>query len=336
MNNCFITGGAGFIGSNLARYLLSTGRRVTIYDNFSKGHKWHLPEISSHQGLRVIEADVRDTNSLNKTIKKHDVVFHLASNADIVRAATDPDIDFSNGTLLTRCVLEAMRINGLKRLIFSSGSGVYGEVPATPVAENYSPLIPVSTYGAQKLACEAMIAAYCFMFDMHGIIFRFANVVGPQQTHGVAYDFLLKLTEAQNVLEIMGDGTQSKPYIHVSDIIDAFMVILKNASPNQIGFEYYNVASEDFLTVNDIANLVCERLGLKNVIYEYTGGPRGWKGDVPRYQLNTEKIRAKGWFNKFGSRAAVIDAIDSMILDIKAGKIKRIKNEPAKRKNLRK
>jgi UDP-glucose 4-epimerase len=157
---------------------------------------------------------------------------------------------------------------------------------------------------------------------MRGMVFRFANVVGPQQTHGVAYDFLLKLTNTPNQLKIMGDGTQSKPYIHVSDVINAFMTIVDGEGKDMFGYEYYNVASTDFLTVNEIANLVCDQMGLKNVQFEYSGGSRGWKADVPFYRLNTTKMRAKGWSNKFGSREAVLDAVNSMITDIMAGKIK--------------
>jgi UDP-glucose 4-epimerase len=176
----------------------------------------------------------------------------------------------------------------------------------------------VSTYGAQKLASEALIAAYSFMFDIHGMVFRFANVVGPQQTHGVAYDFLRRLAKDPNRLRILGDGTQSKPYIHVEDVIDAFLLIQGQARG---GYEYHNVASQDFLTVREIADIVCQRMGLKDVRYEFTGGSRGWKADVPVYRLDTTKIRARGWANRRNSREAVTHAVDSMIADIRAGRI---------------
>ena len=322
MNKYFITGGAGFIGSHLTNYLLSRGAIVTVYDDFSNGQIWHFGNNAINPNLKIIKADVRNEEVLNSSICGHDVVFHLASNADIARAVTDPDIDFSNGTLLTRCVLEAMRKNGVRQIVFTSGSGVYGEVPSTPVKEDFSPMIPVSTYGAQKLASEVLISAYSFMFDMRGMVFRFANVVGPQQTHGVAYDFLRKLTKTPNNLKIMGDGTQSKPYIHVSDVIEAFMTIVDDGNKNKLGYDYFNVASTDYLTVNEIADLVCQKMDLQNVKYEYSGGSRGWKADVPFYRLDTTKIRKKGWSNKFGSREAVLHAVSSMIVDIKNGKIK--------------
>lgn len=314
----FITGGAGFIGAHLGNRLLREGHLVTAYDNFCNGQRWHFGANFDHPGLKIVEADVRDEARLEKEIAGHDVVFHLASNADIARAAVEPDIDFSNGTLLARCVLEAMRKTGVKRIAFTSGSGVYGEVPATPIPEDYDKMIPVSTYGAQKLACEALIAAYSFMFDLHGMVFRFANVVGPQQTHGVAYDFLRRLAKEPTRLKIFGDGSQSKPYIHVEDVLDAFLLIEGEARG---GYEYHNVASQDHLTVREIADIVCDRMGLKGVQYDFTGGSRGWKADVPVYRLETSKIRARGWSNKRNSREAATAAIDSMIADIRAGRI---------------
>lgn len=321
MKKYFVTGGAGFIGAHLVNRLLSTGHSVTAYDNFSNGQRWHFGENIHNPKLNIIEADVRDNQDLVKAMAGHDGVFHLASNADIAKAMTDPDIDFEIGTKLTRCVLEAMRINSVKEIYFTSGSGVYGEVPPTPVAEDFSPMIPVSTYGAQKLASEALISAYCFMFDMKGVVFRFANVVGPQQTHGVAYDFLLKLTKNSNELNIMGDGTQSKPYIYVEDVLDAFLMMAESAAITPAGYQYFNVGSEDFLTVNEIADIACAELGLQNVKYLHSGGSRGWKADVPMYRLNTSKLRAKGWANKLNSREAVVQAVRSMANDIKAGKI---------------
>jgi UDP-glucose 4-epimerase len=318
LGKVFITGGAGFIGSHLSRRLLGLGHAVTAYDNFSNGHRWHFGEHGQDPRLTVIEGDVRDEAKLEQAIAGHDFVFHLASNADIARAAKEPDVDFANGTLLTRNVLEAMRKTGVKRIAFTSGSGVYGEVPATPIPEDYDKMIPVSTYGAQKLASEALISAYSFMFDGQGIVFRFANVVGPRQTHGVAYDFIRRLAKDPTKLLIYGDGTQSKPYIHVDDVLDAFLLI---AGTPRSGYEYYNVATTDFLTVREIADLVTERMGLAGVRYEFTGGNRGWKADVPVYRLDSSKIRARGWASQRNSRQAAGDAIDSIIADIRAGRI---------------
>ncbi len=315
-----ITGGAGFIGAHLANRLLdATEHQVTVFDNFSTGRRWHLGERVSNPRLRIIEADCRDDAALAAAMAGQELVFHLASNSDIASAATDPDIDFRNGTLLARQVLEAMRKAGTRRIVFTSGSGVYGEVPPQPIPEDYDRMIPVSTYGACRLACEALISAYSFMFEMQGIVFRFANVVGPQQTHGVAYDFLCRLWKNPARLKIFGDGTQSKPYIHVDDVLDAFLLI--TGRDDKPGHQYYNVASEDFLTVREIADLVVERLGLKEVAYDFTGGSRGWKADVPLYRLDSRKIRAQGWANRRNSREAVTAAVDSMIQELRSGRI---------------
>ena len=182
-------------------------------------------------------------------------------------------------------------------------------------------MIPVSTYGAQKLASEALIASYCFMFGFTGLILRFANVVGPKQTHGVAYDFLRKLLLNPSELNILGDGSQKKPYIHVDDVIECFLMMDNLTSGAVNGFEYYNVASNDFLTVNEIADLACEKLGAVGTNYIYSGGTRGWKADVPHYSLDTTKLRNQGWNVKRNSSQAVGAAMESMIEDIKLGLI---------------
>lgn len=315
----FVTGGAGFIGSNLVNTLLDTTNSfVTVYDNFCTGQRWHFGERIHDRRLTIVEADARDQNKLVEALKDHDVVYNLAANSDIAKAQHEPAIDFLNGTLLTHNVLEAMRITGVKRIIFTSGSGVYGEVGLTPVSENYDHMIPVSTYGACKLACEALISAYSFMFDIKGTVFRFANVVGPHQTHGVAYDFIRRLAEDSSQLKIFGDGTQSKPYVHIKDVLDAFFLMEKSQIS---GYDVFNVGTQDFLTVHEIADLVCERMGLINVKYMFTGGSRGWKADVPVYRLNTDKIRKYGWSETKNSRQAVVESIDAILADLKSGKI---------------
>lgn len=309
----FVTGGAGFVGSSLVRRLLeTTSGRVTVFDNFSTGRRQYLPNQSGDR-LTIVEGSCQNQQQLLKAIPGHGVVFHLASNSDIARAAKEPEIDFENGTVLTHNVLEAMRKNNIKRIVFPSGSGVYGDVPPTPVPEDFPRMVPVSTYGACKLASEALISAYAFMFDMQGTVFRFANVVGPRQTHGVAYDFIQRLVKEPSRLLIYGDGTQSKPYIHIDDVLDAFM---RMSRERQSGYEYYNVASEDHLTVNDIAEIVVRKMGLKDVKYEYTGGSRGWKADVPLYRLDTRKIRAQGWSNRRNSRAAVEASVEAMLSEV--------------------
>jgi UDP-glucose 4-epimerase len=211
-----------------------------------------------------------------------------------------------------------MRVSGVRRLCYASGSGVYGETGTRPVHEDHAPMLPISTYGASKLAGEALICAYCHLFDLHGLAFRFANVVGPHQTHGVAYDFVLRLLRDPTQLTILGDGTQSKSYVHVDDVISAMRGL---AGRGWQGFEYFNVSTEDYVTVREIAGLVVERLGLGDVTYRFTGGPRGWKGDVPVVRFDTRKLRARGWKNARTSREALRDSIDAMIADARAGKL---------------
>src|SRR5262245_8268278 len=291
----FITGGAGFIGSHFTDRLLSessvTG--VTLFDNFSSGREWHYAHHLNDGRLRIVRGDVKNTEALTTAMQDHDVVIHLASNPDIARAAVEPEIDFREGTLLTNNVVEAMRRSGTKTVLYASGSGVYGDLGETETAEDHGPLIPISTYGASKLAGEALISAYCHMFELTGRVFRFGNVVGPRQTHGVGFDFLRQLLKNPHKLRILGDGTQSKSYIHVRDIVEA---VLLAAQRTRERFAAYNVAT-DYITVTEIAHLAAECAGLdpSSVEFEYTGGNRGWKGDVPVVRLNADRIRGLGW-----------------------------------------
>lgn len=313
----FITGGAGFLGSNLANEILDRNLGdVTVYDNFSTTRRSHFGPRASDPRLTIVEGDVRDLDRLTTAVAGADVVFHLASNSDIAGAATDPLIDFDCGTRLTQNLLEAMRTANVKRVLFTSGSGVYGEVPPEPIPEAYPHMIPISTYGAQKLASEALISAYCHMFDMVGTVFRFANVVGPNMTHGVSHDFVRRLHDDPTRLAIMGDGNQSKPYIHTDDVVEAMLFLQQRQTT---GFEVYNVGSEDHLLVSEIAELVVEEMGLKGVEFAYSGGARGWRADVPVYRLDTAKVRRLGWSNRRTSREAVGAAVRSLIAEIAAG-----------------
>src|SRR5262245_177458 len=313
MARYFVAGGAGFIGSHLVQHLLEEQDvTVTIFDNFSSGREWHLGTAYNNPRVRVVRGDIKDLPSLTGAMQSQDHVYHLASNPDIARAATQPDIDFWEGTYLTQNVLEAMRQNGVRRLTYASGSGIYGDSGDKPVSEDYAPLLPISTYGASKLACEALISAYCHMFGLNALVFRLANVVGAHQTHGVAYDFVRRLLRDPSHLSILGDGYQSKSYIYVDDVIGAMRYI---GNEEWQGFDYFNVATEDYVTVREIADMVVDRLGLSNVAYSFTGGKRGWKGDVPIVRFDTEKIRAHGWRHKRTSVEALRDSIDSIVAD---------------------
>ncbi|MBI2989721.1 MAG: NAD-dependent epimerase/dehydratase family protein [Candidatus Magasanikbacteria bacterium] len=317
-----ILGGAGFIGSHFVDYLLDReeAAKLTIYDNFSSGREWHYKRHLDSPIFKVVKGDIKNLETLKQTMDTHDVVIHLASNPDIARAATEPDIDFWEGTYLTQNVLEAMRVTSAKMILYASGSGVYGDLGNTEAWEDYGPLVPVSTYGASKLAGEALIASYCHMFGLQGRAFRFGNVVGPRQTHGVGFDFAKRLLKDPSVLNILGDGTQSKSYIHVDDIIAAVLLAFRK---EQDIFMVYNVATGDYITVTEIAELVIEILGLKGRPPQllYSGGSRGWKGDVPVVRLNTDRIQRLGWICSKKTREALYSSISTMAEEIKSGLI---------------
>ncbi len=317
-----VVGGAGFIGGHFVDTLLArpATTRVTVYDNFTSGRRWHLEPHADDARLAVVEADVQDLDALTAAMAGHDSVVHLASNPDIAAAMTNPDIDFVEGTLLTRNVVEAMRRAGVPRIMYASGSGVYGDLGEAVPDEDHGPLIPVSTYGASKLAGEALISSYAAMFDMSGCAFRFGNVVGPRQTHGVGFDFVRRLLDDPSRLRILGDGTQSKSYIHVDDVVRA--VLLAHDTVDE-PFRAFNVATGDYITVREIADLATEVVGLApgSVEYEYTGGSRGWKGDVPIVRLSTDRIRSLGWQNERTTREALAAALRSLLDDARAGRL---------------
>ena len=316
-----IVGGAGFLGSHFTDRLLADREvaAVTLYDNFSSGREWHYRHHLGDPRFRVVRGDAHDVHALAAAVAGHDVVIHLASNPDIARAAQEPEIDFREGTELTNNVLEAMRRSGVPRILYASGSGVYGELGEREAREDHGPLLPISTYGASKLAGEALIAAYCSMFGLTACVFRFGNVVGPRQTHGVGLDFARRLIADSSRLAILGDGTQSKSYIHVSDVVAAVLLANRHCAKP---YEVYNVATGDYITVTEIAELAVASLGLAvRPRFEYSGGDRGWKGDVPVVRLNTDRIKALGWSCRHGSREAMRQALQALIDDLRAGRL---------------
>jgi UDP-glucose 4-epimerase len=312
----FIVGGAGFIGSHFTDVLLGDPgvEAVTIYDNLSSGREWHFAKHLHNPKFRFVKGDVKDLESLRRAMDGSSAVIHLASNPDIARAATEPDIDFREGTYLTERVLEAMRLSSAKRILYASGSGVYGELGMVDAGEDYGPLVPISTYGASKLAGEVLISSYCHMFEMTGCVFRFGNVVGPRQTHGVGFDFVRALRMDPARLRILGDGGQSKSYVHVEDVVAAVLTAHEKTMQK---FQTYNVATGDYITVKEIAELAVECVGLErgSVKFEFAGGDRGWKGDVAVIRLNTGRIRALGWKNKRNSREALRESMMALIRD---------------------
>jgi UDP-glucose 4-epimerase len=315
-----IVGGAGFIGSHFVDALLAAEGtdQVTVYDNFSSGQDWHLADHGGDERLQVVRGDANDLDALIEAMAGHELVVHLASNPDIAAAMTNPAIDFDQGTLITHHVVEAMRRTGVPKIAYASGSGVYGDLGELEASEDHGPMVPVSTYGASKLAGEALISAYAYMFDLTGLAFRFGNVVGRRQTHGVGFDFVRRLREDPSRLTVMGDGSQSKSYILVGDVVSA--VLRAGGEAAESPFAVYNVATGDYVTVREIVGLALEVLGLDpaTVEVEYGSSSRGWKGDVPIVRLNTDRIRELGWTPSAGSAEALRRSMQAMLADLES------------------
>jgi UDP-glucose 4-epimerase len=297
-----VTGGAGFIGSHLADRLMADGKSVTVYDNLSSGRReWiehHLPK----RRFRFVEADLLDFSTLKETMEGHDLVWHLGANTDIPTGNQVVDLDLKNCTIATHNVLEAMRVTNVQRIVFASSATVYGDAPPQPLAETYGPLLPISLYGAGKLACEGLISAYSHLFGIQALIFRFANVVGGRMGHGVIYDFIQKLTRNPRELEVLGDGKQEKPFFLVEDCIEGKFWALEHSNSS---CEVYNLGCTTFTRIDRVAQIVGEEMGLKDVRIRHTGGSRGWPGDVPIVRFDADKMAKLGWTVRHTSDEAV-------------------------------
>lgn len=308
----FVTGGAGFIGSHLVDRLIEKGNKVTVFDNLSSGKKDFINHHFDNKNFIFIEDDLLNKKRMKETIKDHDVVFHIAANPDVRGGATDPSIA-EKDMQATYNLLDAMRKTDVKKIVFSSSSVIYGETPEKPLPENYGPLLPISVYGAAKLASEGLISSFAHTFDMQGWIFRFANVVGIRGTHGVIVDFINKLKKNPNELEILGDGKQKKPYLYVTECVDGIMHGFERSDEE---INVFNLGVDSATRVTRIGELVVEEMGLKDVEFKYTGGKRGWKGDVPHFQFDIGKIKKLGWKPELSSdeavRKAIRDLLDSL------------------------
>ncbi len=295
-----VTGGAGFIGSHVVDRLVNLDEIIVI-DNFSSGKEEYINE-----GAEVVRADL-SSDEIESYLRKADEVWHIAANPDVRVGAENPDEIYVNNILATYRLLESMRKAGVGRIVFTSTSTVYGEAEVIPTPENY-PAHPISLYGASKLACEALIESYCHTFDMQAWIYRFANVIGKRSTHGVIYDFIMKLRKNPDELEILGNGEQNKSYIYISDCVDAMFAGLKVDEKVNV----FNIGSEDQVKVRRIAEIVCEEMGVKPA-FKFTGGDRGWKGDVPVMLLSIEKLKSLGWRPKYSSEEAVRMAVRDLL-----------------------
>lgn len=310
MENFAVVGGAGFIGSHFVDRLLERGNRVTVIDNLCSGTISHISHHRSDSNFTFKNFDVTETQLLTDSFKNIDTVIHLASNPDIAKAAIDPRVDFIQGTVLTESVMEAARNANVKTVLYASGSGVYGDA-GLEILDEDSPIRPISTYGASKAAGEFLLESYSYMFGIKSTAFRFANVVGSRQTHGVGFDFLNRLNSNPEELRILGNGLQSKSYVHVLDVVSA---VLLAAEKRESAFEVFNISTEDFISVNDIAEIVFRELSIEKeyVNIVYSGGERGWKADVPIVRLASNKIRMLGWLPKYSSKLAMKASISEM------------------------
>ena len=306
-----IAGGAGFIGSHLADYLLDEGNEVVCIDNFFIGTRQNILHLLTNPRYVFYQYDLNNMEFLNQVFDKEkpDYVFHLAANSDIQASAQNPIIEYQNTYSTTFNLLEAMRLHNVKKMFFASTSAVYGNKDAL-LNENTASLAPISYYGGAKLGSEGLISAYTYMNDMDILIFRFPNVIGPRLTHGVIFDFIKRLKKDSSKLLILGDGTQTKPYLYVFDLIEAIMKF-KNIGK---GVTLYNVGVDTATSVTRIAEIVCQKMGVSNVSFEYTGGKGGWKGDVPKFQYDLNKIHTAGWTAKHTSDEAVALTVENNLV----------------------
>ena len=310
-----VTGGAGFIGSHLVDKLMEGGHEVRVLDNLSAGSLENLEHWLGHERFEFIKGDMRDPEVIKEAAKGVEAVFHLAANPEVRIGSQSPELLYETNVLITYNLLEAMRKEGVKLLAFTSSSTVYGEAERLPTPEDYGPLKPISVYGGAKLAAEALISGYAHTFDMKAVVFRLANIIGKRSNHGVIYDFINKLKKNPNRLEILGDGTQRKSYLHVSDTVEAMLHLFNEFLKEDKTYDVYNIGSEDWITVKEIAEIVSREMNLDPEFY-FTGGVdggRGWKGDVKVMLLSIEKAKAKGWKPKMNSYQAVEKTVRELL-----------------------
>jgi UDP-glucose 4-epimerase len=307
MSSFFVTGAAGFIGSNLVDRLLADGHRVVGYDNFSTGLSEFLEAVSGQADFRLVRGDTLDLPALTTAMKGCEFVFHLAANADVRFGLEHPRKDLEQNTIATFTVLEAMRANGITGIAFSSTGSIYGEPEVFPTPEGAPFPTQTSLYGAAKLAGEGLIQAYCEGYQFEGYIFRFVSILGERYTHGHVFDFYKQLHEHPDHLRVLGDGTQRKSYLYVQDCLDAILHVVSHhtavGAPHRV--QIYNLGTDGFCQVTDSIGWICETLGLKPRL-EFTGGKRGWIGDSPFIFLDTTRIRATGWKPKLTIREGVV------------------------------
>jgi len=306
-----VTGGAGFIGSHLVDTLVAQGNEVLVIDSLCSGRRETIARHIDSCKVRFVKRDLLD-DGWQDTIKGADRLFHLAADPDVRQSAVNPEPTMQNNIMATYRVLEAMRQHDVPELVFTSTSTVYGDAAVIPTPESYTPLEPISVYGASKLACEALISAYCHSFGMKAWTFRFANIIGSRSGHGVISDFIQKLEKNPAELEILGDGKQIKSYLEVHECVAAMLYAVGHVSDT---VNTFNIGSDDWIDVKSIAEIVTEEMHIPQTKFRFTGGNRGWIGDVPKMQLAIDKIKALRWKPQIGSRESVQIAVRSMLAE---------------------
>jgi len=304
-----VTGGAGFVGSHLVDGLMDRGSGVGVLDDLSNGSLKNVERWLDDSRFEFVQGDLKNPDVARKGVRDVETVFHLAANPDIRLGESDPSVHFNENLLVTFNLLEAMRKSKMAKLmVFASTSTVYGEPDEFPTPEDYGPLLPISIYGASKLGCESLLSSYCHTFGLKGVILRFANIVGSRSNHGVVIDFVKKLRRNPAELEILGDGSQKKSYLHVKDLVNAFFVVLNGFHERNGMVEAYNVGSSDQVDVLRIAEVVCEEMRISKPRFRFNNaveGGRGWKGDVKTMQLSIKKLLDLGWKPIYGSEDAI-------------------------------
>jgi UDP-glucose 4-epimerase len=300
-----IFGGAGFIGSHLAERLIREGASVTVFDNLKTGRTANLAKIWKTPGFRFIEADVSDRKKVNATVPGHEIIFHFCDDSDIRSAAEHPDTFVEQNIMGLFYVLEAMRKNGIRIILFPSSTTVFGELANPPASESHGPMMPLNIYGGAKLAAEGLISAWAHTYDLRAIVFRFVGIIGGRMDHGVVHDFVRKLQKDPAQLEILGDGTQRRSFVLVDDCIDAMLFALANAAKN---YNLVHIGNVDQISINETAATIFEVMKLKSVKSNFTGGKVGWKGDVTSNFIAMETLTALKWKPRRSSREAVFEA----------------------------
>ncbi len=310
-----VTGGAGFIGSHLIDALIESGNTVVCIDDLSLGTLDNISHHMENPHFTFIKQNLLDTEKLNSVFAEYSFqhVFHMAANSDIQEGARNLQVDLDKTFMTTFSTLSCMRNHGVKNIVFASSSAIYGEHTEL-LHENSGPLLPISFYGAAKLSAEAYISAFCENFGMRSWIFRFPNVVGERSTHGAMYDFIHRLENNSAELTILGDGTQNKPYLYVKDLIEGILFAWGNAADS---VNCFNLGVDDSTTVTTIARIVCEEMGHSEVSFIYTGGDRGWIGDVPSFRYSLDKIHSLGWKARRSSDDAVRHAVRAELKRLK-------------------